>query len=166
MTLTSAANRFCQTCGNTRGELSRFCDGCGTPDGDRHGGPRAVWNTGLARAGGCIAGIVLGFIEVAGLILWIVLFAILASTVDNCLNQAHANANASTVCGVTNSGNTGNTGNTGNIRNTGGIIAPSEDWEQGRSRPSRRGQHVADTCIVGRPLGQYPCIRGCRAPNI
>jgi hypothetical protein len=215
-TMTSAANRFCQTCGNPLGELSQFCDRCGTPVGTAMAAPvptvtpgiagsppssfsgvplppppasgpypgapvygqppvapsvnglaitslvlGIVWIFGIGsilavifgfvgksqirRSGGrqnggglAIAGIVLGFIGVAGLILWIVLFAILASTVDNCLNQAQANPNANTVCGVTNTGSTG-TGSTG----TGGIFAPGTTGNSAAPVRHRGGSHTA-----------------------
>jgi hypothetical protein len=98
-------------------------------------GRSQIRRSGGRQSGGglAIAGIVLGVIGVAGLILWIVLFAILASTVDNCLNQVQANPNAATVCGVTNTGSTGSTGNTGN---TGSIFAPGTTGNS--AAPARR----------------------------
>lgn len=95
-------------------------------------GRSQIRRSGGRQTGGglAIAGVVLGLIGVAGLILWIVLFAILASTVDNCLNQAQANPNATNVCGVTNTGNTGNIfapGTTGNSAAPARSLGPSPD---------------------------------------
>ena len=90
-------------------------------------GRKQIRESGGRQNGGgmAIAGIVLGFIGVAGLILWIVLIATFTATIDNCLNQAQSNPNA--TCGVSNTGTTGsgNTGNPfGNSGNTGTIFAP------------------------------------------
>jgi Domain of unknown function (DUF4190) len=91
-------------------------------------GRKQIRGSGGRQSGGgmAIAGIVLGFVGVAGLILWIVLIATITTTIDDCLNQAQANPNSN--CGVSNTGTTGNTGNPftpGTAGTTGNSAAPA-----------------------------------------
>jgi hypothetical protein len=92
-------------------------------------GRSQIRKSGGRQTGGgmAVAGMVLGFVGIAGLILWIVFAVAVANNVnsvenniDTCLNNPHAS-----VCGNTgNSGNafnSGTTGNTGNASNSGTI---------------------------------------------
>mgnify|MGYP001235207499 CR=1 FL=1 len=54
------------------------------------------------------AGIILGFVGIAGLILWIVLSGAITSNINNCLDQLRNNSNS--TCGTRNLFNTGNSG--------------------------------------------------------
>ena len=73
-------------------------------------------------SGMALAGIILGFVGVASLILWIVLVIAVTTTIDNCFNHVGTNSSSSTC--VTNSG-TGNNGNGFNSGNTGPASAPA-----------------------------------------
>jgi hypothetical protein len=73
-------------------------------------------------SGMALAGIILGFVGVASLILWIVLVIAVTTTIDNCFNHSGSDVNSSTC--VTNSG-TGNSGNEFNSGNTGPAQAPA-----------------------------------------
>ena len=73
-------------------------------------------------SGMALAGIILGFVGVASLILWIVLVIAVTTTIDNCFNHVGTNSSSSTC--VTNSG-TGNSGNGFNSGNTGPASAPA-----------------------------------------
>jgi hypothetical protein len=70
------------------------------------------------RQGGdgmALAGIILGFVGIAGLILWIVFVLVAVHSLDTCLNQISDNPNS--VCGSTGTGS--NTGTSGNSLNSG-----------------------------------------------
>ena len=69
-------------------------------------------------SGMALAGIILGFVGIAGLIIWIVAVAAIVHNVDNCLNQFPNNPNA--ACGTNfNTGTSGNTFNSGTSTNSG-----------------------------------------------
>jgi hypothetical protein len=69
-----------------------------------------------------IAGIVLGFVGIAGLILWIILAIAVTNSINDCFNQAQTN-NSNTACGInTNTGNSGNFFNSGSTGNTVGPL--------------------------------------------
>ena len=69
-------------------------------------------------AGLALAGIILGFVGIAGLILWIVVIVAVANNINNCLNQFPNNPNA--ACGTNfNTGTSGNSLNSGSFGNTG-----------------------------------------------
>ena len=96
---------------------------------------KQITQSGGRQSGGgmALAGIILGFVGIAGLVLWIVLLATVVNTINTCVSQPQTN---STVCGNTtfnsgstgtlNSGSTGtpgtsaNSGSTGSTLNTGG----------------------------------------------
>lgn len=66
--------------------------------------------------GMALAGIILGFVGIAGLILWIVVFAVLVNNLNNCVRFS----NGTEVCGTGNTFNTGtNRLNSGLFGNTG-----------------------------------------------
>lgn len=68
-------------------------------------------------AGMALAGIILGFVGIAGLILWIVFVSVVVNNLNTCLNQFPNNTNA--TCG---NGNFNfNTGTSGNSFNTGSL---------------------------------------------
>jgi hypothetical protein len=71
--------------------------------------------------GMALAGIILGFVGVAGLILWIVLVVAVTTTINNCFDNTPTNSNSAT-CG-TNTG-TGNSGGLFNSGSTGNSAAP------------------------------------------
>jgi hypothetical protein len=58
-------------------------------------------------SGMALAGIILGFVGVAGVILWIVLFAVLVNNLNHCVRYS----NGTVLCGNGTSFNTGTTGN-------------------------------------------------------
>ena len=81
-------------------------------------GQRQIRESGGRQSGGgmATAGIVLGFVGIAGFILWIVVVVAISdnlSNLDNCLNQVQHNPNGpcGNITGVT--GNTGGVGSTG-----------------------------------------------------
>jgi hypothetical protein len=63
------------------------------------------------------AGIILGFVGIAGLILWIILIVAITNSINNCVNQPASNSNS--ICGTGNLFNTGNSGSTGTSTNSG-----------------------------------------------
>jgi hypothetical protein len=68
------------------------------------------------RQGGggmALAGIILGFVGIAGLILWIVFVAVVVNNINTCLNQFPNNPNSACGNGNFNTGTSGNTLNTG-----------------------------------------------------
>jgi hypothetical protein len=74
-------------------------------------------SAGRQSGGGmALAGIILGFVGVASLVLWIVLVIAVTTSISNCFDHVQNNVNSSTC--VTNSG-TGNSGSTFNSGNTG-----------------------------------------------
>ena len=82
-------------------------------------GRKQIRQSGGRQGGGgmAIAGIVLGFVGVAGLILWIILAIALTNSINDCFNQAN---NSNNPCGInTNTGNSGGLFNTGSTGNTG-----------------------------------------------
>jgi hypothetical protein len=72
---------------------------------------KQIRDSGGRQGGGglAIAGIILGFVGIAGLILWIILIAAITNSINNCFNQVHNNPNS--ACGTGNLLNTGNSGN-------------------------------------------------------
>jgi hypothetical protein len=97
---------------------------------------KQIRESGGRQGGGgmALAGIILGFVGIAGLILWIVFVSVVVNNINTCLNRFPNNPNA--VCGNRNfntgsSGNTFNTGslgnsmsstNTGSTSNGGGVV--------------------------------------------
>ena len=89
---------------------------------------RQIRQSGGRQSGGgmALAGIILGFVGVLGLILWIALFAVVATTIDRCHNEAGTCNHV--TCTDVNPGNSGTTfgnsgisglGRTGNGSNSG-----------------------------------------------
>ncbi len=82
---------------------------------------KQIRDSGGQQGGGgmALAGIILGFVGIAGLILWIVVVVAVANNINNCLNQFPNNPNS--VCGSTNfnTGTSGNSLNSGSLGNTG-----------------------------------------------
>jgi predicted PurR-regulated permease PerM len=72
-----------------------------------------------AGSGMALAGVILGFVGIAGLILWIVIIAVAVNNFDNCLNQYPNNPNAVCVNGNFNTGTSGNSLNSGSLGNSG-----------------------------------------------
>jgi Domain of unknown function (DUF4190) len=89
---------------------------------------KQIRQSGGRQGGGgmAIAGIVLGFVGIAGLILWIVVIIAVSNTITDCFNQSQPTSNAN--CGTDfNTGSTGNTGNSGaslNSGSTGNSLGP------------------------------------------
>jgi hypothetical protein len=85
---------------------------------------KQIKDSGGRQSGGgmALAGIILGFVGVASLILWIVLVIAVTTSITNCFDHVQSNVNSSTC--VTNSG-TGNSGNGFNSGNTGPASAPA-----------------------------------------
>jgi uncharacterized membrane protein len=82
---------------------------------------KQIRESGGRQAGGgmALAGIILGFVGIAGLILWIVVIIAVTNNINNCLDQFPNNPNS--ACG-SNNFNTGTTGsglNSGSLGNTG-----------------------------------------------
>lgn len=69
---------------------------------------RQIRQSGGRQSGGgmALAGIILGFIGVLGLILWIALVAVVATTIDRCVNEDNGNHVTCTDVTVGNSGTT------------------------------------------------------------
>jgi hypothetical protein len=92
-------------------------------------GRKQIRASGGRQTGGgmALAGIILGFVGVAFLVLWIVLVAAVTTHFDDCFHQVSANS-STTTCGTNtgtgNSGNVFNSGNTGNAA-TGPAPTPS-----------------------------------------
>ncbi len=80
---------------------------------------KQIRESGGRQGGGgmALAGIILGFVGIAGLILWIILIAVVTNSINDCLNQIQSNPNS--VCGTGNSFNTGDSGNTLNSGSSG-----------------------------------------------
>jgi hypothetical protein len=66
-------------------------------------------------SGMALAGIILGFVGIAGLILWIVFVAVVVHNINTCINEYPNNPNAHSLC----TGHSFNTGTSGNSLNTG-----------------------------------------------
>jgi hypothetical protein len=86
---------------------------------------KQIRQSGGRQGGGgmAIAGIVLGFVGIAGLILWIVLAIVVTTSLDDCLNQT-TNTNTSTSCGFNTNTGTGNSGDFFNSGSTGDTVGP------------------------------------------
>lgn len=69
--------------------------------------------------GMALAGIILGFVGIAGLILWIVAIVVVANNINNCLNQFPNNPNSACGNNNFNTGTSGNGLNSGSLGNTG-----------------------------------------------
>jgi hypothetical protein len=72
-----------------------------------------------AGSGMALAGIILGFVGVAGLILWIVFLAVAVNNFNNCLNQYQSNPNSVCVNGNFNTGTSGNSLHSGSLGTSG-----------------------------------------------
>jgi hypothetical protein len=78
-------------------------------------------------SGMALAGIILGFVGVASLILWIVLVIAVTTSINNCFDHVQTNVNSSTCVsnsGTVNNGSTFNSGTTGNTGNSAVSPAP------------------------------------------
>ena len=75
---------------------------------------RQIRESGGGQSGGgmALAGIILGFVGVLGLILWIALVAVVATTIERCQSES-GNRNDVTCTDVNNLGNGGTLGNSG-----------------------------------------------------
>lgn len=77
-------------------------------------------------SGMALAGIILGFVGVASLILWIVLVIAVTTSIDNCFDHVQNNVNSSTCVTNSGTGNSGSTFNSGTTGNTGnGAASPA-----------------------------------------
>jgi hypothetical protein len=88
---------------------------------------RQIRRSGGRQTGGgmALAGIILGFVGIASLVLWIVLVAAVTTHFDDCFNQIRANS-STTTCGTnTGTGNSGNVFNSGNTGNAATSPAPT-----------------------------------------
>lgn len=79
-------------------------------------------------SGMALAGIILGFVGIAGVILWIVFVAVVVNDFNNCVNQfpnnpnsvcTNSNFNTGTSGNSLNSGTSANSGSTGSTLNSG-----------------------------------------------
>jgi hypothetical protein len=90
-------------------------------------GRKQIRESGGRQSGGgmATAGIVLGFVGIAGLILWIVVVVAVTTSINNCLNQFQNNSTGNCA---TNTGPTGNSGsfNTGSTGNTARPLDPGD----------------------------------------
>jgi hypothetical protein len=94
-------------------------------------------------SGMALAGIILGFVGIAGLILWIVVIVAVANNVNNCLNQFPDNSNS--ACGSNNF----NTGTSGNSLNTGSSGSTGTSNNSGTTGSTTNG---GSTGVVRRPV--------------
>jgi cytoskeletal protein RodZ len=94
---------------------------------------KQIRDSGGRQGGGglALAGIILGFVGVAGLILWIVLIAAITTSINNCFDQVNSNPNSTCATGnslntgnssTVNSGTTGSTGTSANSGSTGSTL--------------------------------------------
>jgi Domain of unknown function (DUF4190) len=97
-------------------------------------GRKQIKESGGRQAGGgmALAGIILGFIGVASLILWIVLVIAISTTISNCFDNAQTGAHSSTCA------NTG-TGNSGGIFNNSGSTGATSPAPSAPSSMGSRG---------------------------
>jgi hypothetical protein len=86
---------------------------------------KQIRQSGGRQGGGgmAIAGIVLGFVGIAGLILWVILAVVVTTSLNDCLNQTN-NTNTNTACGFNTNTGTGNSGNLFNSGSTGNTLGP------------------------------------------
>ncbi len=76
-------------------------------------------------SGMALAGIILGSVGVASLVLWIVLVIAVTTSIDNCFDHVQNNVNSSTCVTNSGTGNSGGTFNSGTTGNTGnGALSP------------------------------------------
>jgi hypothetical protein len=82
---------------------------------------KQIRESGGRQGGGgmALAGIILGFVGIAGLILWIVVIVAVANNLNNCLYQFPNNPNSACGSNNFNSGTSGNSLNSGSLGNTG-----------------------------------------------
>lgn len=82
-------------------------------------------------SGMALAGIILGFVGIAGVILWIVFVAVVVNNINTCLDQfpntpnsvcTSHNFNTGTSGNSLNGGNSANSGSTGSTLNSGGSV--------------------------------------------
>jgi Domain of unknown function (DUF4190) len=90
---------------------------------------KQIKDSGGRQSGGgmALAGIILGFVGVASLILWIVLVIAVTTSITNCFDHVQNNVNSSTCVtnsGTGNSGDSFNSGTTGNTGNSTLVPAP------------------------------------------
>lgn len=76
-------------------------------------------------SGMALAGIILGFVGVASLILWIVLVIAVTTSLSNCFDHVQSNVNSSTCVTNNGTGNSGSTFNSGTTGNTGNAATSS-----------------------------------------
>jgi hypothetical protein len=88
-------------------------------------GRKQIRQSGGRQGGGgmATAGIVLGFVGIAGLLLWIVLAIVVTTSLNDCLNQTN-NTNTSTACGFNTNPGAGNSGDFFNSGSTGNTVGP------------------------------------------
>ena len=84
-------------------------------------------------SGMALAGIILGFVGVASLILWIVLVIAVTTSINNCFDHVQTNVNSSTCATNGRTGNSGGTFNSGTTGNTDNSAASN------RARPVDHG---------------------------
>jgi hypothetical protein len=86
---------------------------------------KQIRQSGGRQGGGgmAIAGIVLGFVGIVGLVLWIILAIVVTTSLHDCLNQTN-NTNTSTACGINTNTGTGNSGDFFNSGSTGNTVGP------------------------------------------
>ena len=95
---------------------------------------KQIRESGGRQGGGgmAIAGIVLGFVGVAGLVLWIILAIALTNSINDCFNQTN---NSNNPCGITT-----NTGNSGGLFNSGSTGKGRAARPRGRAAGADRGE--------------------------
>jgi Domain of unknown function (DUF4190) len=78
-------------------------------------GRKQIRESGGRQSGGgmAIAGIVLGFVGIASLVLWIVLVVAVTTSINNCFDDVQAHRTSGTCATNGNSGDLFNSGNTG-----------------------------------------------------
>jgi hypothetical protein len=77
-------------------------------------------------SGMALAGIILGLVGVASLILWIVLVIAVTTSISNCFDHVQSNVHSSTCVTNSGTGNSGSTFNSGTTGNTGnGVTSPA-----------------------------------------
>ena len=103
---------------------------------------KQIKDSGGRQSGGgmALAGIILGFVGVASLILWIVLVIAVTTTITNCFDHVQNNGNSSTCVTNSGTGNSGSTFNSGTTGNTGNAavsptLVPSSVGREGPEAP-------------------------------
>lgn len=115
---------------------------------------KQIKDSGGRQSGGgmALAGIILGFVGVASLILWIVLVIAVTTTITNCFDHVQNNGNSSTCVTNSGTGNSGSTFNSGTTGNTGNAavsptLVPSSVGARGRPGSSANGAATAGFAV-------------------